>query len=163
MSEVILYMAVSADGFVAGENNETPWSDAEWESYREFVTSCDVCLIGSSTYQAMKRSDEFVEGVKYIVATSDQNLDTGTFEKLTISSADDMPKAEKIGVVGGGDLNGRLMSLDVIDEVILDIEPVILGQGIKLFGEHEVSKELRLISSKKLGESGIQNHYEVLK
>lgn len=47
MSKVILYMAISADGFIAGVNNETPWSDEEWEAYREFVMSCDVCLIGS--------------------------------------------------------------------------------------------------------------------
>lgn len=163
MSKVILYMAVSADGFVAGKKDNVDWvGDDSWQSYLKFVESCDVVIVGARTF-GMMESDEFVEGVKYIIATSNQNLGTGTVEKRTISSASDMPEAERVGILGGGDLNGRLMQLGVIDEVILDIEPVILGQGIKLFGEHEVSRELRLINSKKLGENGIQNHYEVIK
>lgn len=163
MSKVVLYMAVSVDGFIAGANNETPWSDAEWEAYREFIKSCDVCLIGSRTYEVMLSSNEFVEDAIYLVVTQDDNLDTGDFEKVSIRSADDMPKFNKIGVVGGGDLNGCLAELGVIDEIILDVEPVILGQGIPLFGNHKPDLQLKLIGSKRIGESTIQNHYEVLK
>lgn len=163
MNKAILYMAVSADGFIAGTNNETPWSDAEWEAYREFVKSCDVCLIGSQTYKVMEASNEFVEGVKYFVVTHDTNLDTGDHEKLSIQRVADMPQAERIGVVGGGELNGSLAKLGVIDEVFLDVEPVVLGQGKQLFGSHDVTLELKLLATKRIGESTVQNHYEVMK
>lgn len=163
MSKVILYMAVSVDGFIAGTNNETPWSDAEWEAYREFVKSCDVCLIGGRTYEVMTASNEFVEGVKYLVVTQDDNLSTGDFEKISIQSADDMPDANKIGVVGGGELNGSLAELGVINEIILDVEPVTLGQGKLLFGSHKPDLKLKLLSSKQIGESTLQNHYEILR
>lgn len=163
MSKVVLYMAISADGFIAGANNETPWSDAEWEAYREFVKSCDVCLIGSRTYEVMKASDEFVEGVKYLVATSDPNLDTGNFEKLSIQSPDEIPKANKVGVIGGGQLNGSLATMGIIDEIILDVEPVTLGQGIRLFGSHNVNLTLKLLATKQIGESTVQNRYEVVR
>lgn len=162
-NRAVLYMAISADGFIAGPNNETPWSDEEWQAYRQFVKSCDVCLIGSNTYQVMKRSNEFVDGCKYIVATRDAGVDTGSFEKINIQIPQDLPKVKKLGVVGGGELNGLLMRMGVIDEVILDVEPVILGDGIKLFGSHEVKVDLKLMNSKMLNESTIQNHYEVIR
>ena len=163
MSKVVLYMAVSIDGFIAGSNNETPWSDAEWEAYREFVKSCDVCLIGSRTYEVMKASDEFVDDVRYLVVTHNSSIDTGDFEKLSIKSANDMPKANRIGVIGGGELNGSLAALGVIDEIILDVEPVTLGQGKQLFGSRNPKLKLKLLSSKQLGYSTLQNHYEVLR
>jgi dihydrofolate reductase len=97
------------------------------------------------------------------VVTQDDNLSTGNFEKISIQSADDMPKANKIGVVGGGELNGSLAELGVIDEVILDVEPVTLGQGKLLFGSHKPNLKLKLLSSKQIGESTLQNHYEVSK
>lgn len=162
-SQVVLYMAVSADGFIAGVNNETPWSDAEWEAYREFVKSCDVCLIGSRTYEVMKASDEFVDGAKYLVVTHDNSIDTGGFEKISIQSADDMPQVSRVGVIGGGELNGSLVALGVIDEIILDVEPVTIGQGKLLFGSHSPSLNLKLLSSKQIGDSTLQNHYEVLR
>jgi len=41
----ILYMAISADGFITGPNDETPWSDEEWAAFQEFVKSCDAVTI----------------------------------------------------------------------------------------------------------------------
>lgn len=156
-------MAVSVDGFIAGASNETPWSDAEWEAYREFVKSCDVCLIGSRTYEVMKASDEFADGAKYLVVTNDSSMDAGDFEKISIQSVDDMPQVERVGVIGGGELNGSLAALGVIDEIILDVEPVTLGQGKMLFGSHNPDLKLQLIESKQLSDSTLQNHYKVIK
>ena len=156
-------MAISADGFIAGANDETPWSDEEWTAFQEFVKSCDVCLLGRRTYEIMKNGGEFVDGTQYIVVTDDETADTGNYQKISIKSANDLPKAEKIGVIGGGELNGSIVALAVIDEIILDVEPITLGQGKKLFGSYAINLNLKLLSSKQIGENTIQNHYEVLK
>ncbi len=162
MSKVTLYMANSADGFIAGTNDETPWSDEEWTAFQDFVKSCDVCLLGRRTYEIMKNGGEFVDGTKYIVVTSDQTADTGDYEKLAINSLSDLPQVDKIGIIGGGELNGSLAAMGVIDEVILDIEPITLGQGKQLFGSHNVRLKLELLATKQIGQSTIQNHYKVL-
>lgn len=163
MSKVTLYMATSADGFIAGTNDETPWSDEEWAAFQEFVKSCDICLLGRRTYEIMKNGGEFVNGTKYIVVTNDQTADTGDYEKLAIYSPSDLPQAEKIGIIGGGELNGSLAKLGVIDEIILDVEPITLGQGKRLFGGHNVNLKLKLLTTRRIGQSTIQNHYEVLR
>lgn len=154
-------MAISSDGYIAGPNNETPWSDAEWEAFQEFVKSCDCILLGRRTYEIMKKDNEFIDGQKYIVVTSNESFDVGKFQITTITTASDMPKMNRVGVIGGGELNGRLADLGVIDEVILDVEPVKLHDGITLFGDHEPLK-MKLISESTLSNGvTIQKHFEV--
>jgi dihydrofolate reductase len=161
--KVVLYMAVSADGFIAGPNDETPWSDEEWEAFKAFVRSCDGIVLGRRTYEIMSKGDEFVDGPEYFVATHDTAFDTGKFRKITISSKSDLPEVKKLGVIGGGELNGRLAKLGVIDEIILDVEPIILGAGKTLFGNHELDIKLKPVASRRIGASTIQARYEVHK
>ncbi len=163
MTEVILYNAISADGYIAGEHDETPWSDEEWIAFREFVKSCDVCLLGRRTYAIMRDDGEFVEGPTYIVASSDPDADTGGYEKRSIKSADDLPGVERIGLIGGGALNGSLAEMGLVDEIILDVEAIILGGGTRLFGSRNVQLGLELLSSKQVGPKTVQNHYRVKK
>lgn len=158
----VLYMAISRDGLIAGPHDETPWSDEEWEAFQVFVQTCDIILLGKRTYQIMQEHGEFVNGPHYIVATTDQNLNTHGFEKRTIYSATDMPRAGKIGIIGGGELNGRLAELGLINEIILDTEAVDLHAGIPLFGKHKISPKLQLLSSRQLGPQTVQRHYKVL-
>lgn len=160
--KTILYMAVSVDGFIAGPNDETPWSDDEWTAFKEFVGSCDVVLLGRRTYQIMRDGGEFVEGPEYIVVTNDPSFDTGNLRKLSIQAKDDMPEANKVGVIGGGELNGSLARLGLLDEMILDVEPVVLGAGKHLFGSHSVDLVLELLSSRRIGKSTVQNHYKIV-
>lgn len=158
-----LYMAISADGYIAGPDGETPWSDAEWEAFQAFVKTCDVVLLGRKTYEIMQKDGDFVEGPEYIVVTNNPNLDTGTFRKISVKTKDDLPQVQRLGMIGGGDLIGRLAKLGVIDEVILDIEPITLGSGIRLFGDNDVQLKLELTESRRIGEGTVQNHYTVAK
>lgn len=155
-------MAISQDGYIADQHNETPWSDAEWESFKQFVSTCDVVVIGRRTFEIMRANDEFIDGPRYLVATSGKQVDTGTLEKIQIRKKEDLPKVEKLGIIGGGDLNGRLAKLGLIDEIILDIEPIELGNGIRLFGSHDVPLRLTLLNSRLIGKATIQRHYKVL-
>lgn len=159
----ILYMAISQDGYIADLNDNTPWSNDEWEAFNEFVLSCDVILLGKRTFQIMQKNDEFIEGPRYVIATSDKELSADGFSTIIITSPEDMPKAKKLGIIGGGELNGRLAQINVIDEIILDIEPIKLGAGIKLFGKYDIPLKLKLTNSQKIGDNTIQRHYKVIK
>jgi len=158
-----LYMAISADGFIAGSHDETPWSNDSWAAFKDFVNTCDIILLGRHTYEIMTAQDEFVDGPEYIVATRNPQVNTSNLPKIAIDSKQDMPKADKIGVIGGGDFNGNLAKLGLLDEVILDIEPIVLGSGKRLFGSYEGQINLELIGSRRLGIGTVQNHYRIRK
>lgn len=156
----ILYMAVSKDGFIADSNDNTPWSDDEWTAFQEFVKNCDVCVMGRKTYEAMRTDGSFIDGSHYIVASHNPNYDAGGFEVRSIQSLADMPVGNRVGI-GGGELNGSLADLKLVDEVILDEEDIALGTGKKLFADHKEPK-LELINEKRIGSKTIQKHYKVI-
>lgn len=160
--KTVLYMAISADGFIAGPNDETPWSNEEWAAFQEFVKSCDTVLPGRRTYEIMSKQGEFVVGPEYIVVTSNASADTGNFRKVSIKNKSDLPQVDALGVIGGGELNGHLAELNVFDEMILDVEPITFGNGTGLFGSHDVRLNLALLESKRLGSGTLHNRYKVL-
>jgi dihydrofolate reductase len=158
----ILYMAISQDGFIADDRDETPWSDAAFEAFEAFVQTCDAVLLGRRTFEIMQENDEFVEGPEYIVATH-RDVPVDGFGQVVIQAPEDVPEYERLGIIGGGDLNGQLVQMGVIDELILDIEPIALRHGIRLFGTYEVPLQLELLGSRDLGEGTIQRHYRVIR
>lgn len=163
MGKVILYNAISADGYIAGEHDETPWSDEEWTAFQAFIRTCDVCLLGRRTYEIMRADGQFIDGPRYIVVTNNTQFDSGSYEKISIRSANTVPDGTIIGVIGGAELNGSLASMQLIDEVVLDVEPVVLGGGKRLFGNHSVSFALQLLASRPIGSNTVQNHYRVVR
>src|SRR5665213_509580 len=96
---VILYMAISTDGFIAGPEDETPWSDEEWAAFQVFVESCDCVLLGRRAFQVMEQRNDFVEGVEYIVVSDNPDFDAGGFPVITINSKADMPEGERVGII----------------------------------------------------------------
>lgn len=163
VKKIVLYMAISADGFIAGPNDEAEWvSKNSWNSYIAFVKSCDVALVGKKTAKLMSENEFLLDTRYYIVTTSETPVNEN-YSNLAIISKDDLPDVNKVGVIGGGNLNGSLAKIGLFDEIILDIEPLTLGEGIRLFGKYIPKMKLELISSKKLGEGTIQNHYKVIR
>src|SRR3990167_5470332 len=57
--QVILYMATTVNGYIARENDETPWSDAVWDSYYKIAKQFKAIVLGRRTYEIMKEVDEF--------------------------------------------------------------------------------------------------------
>ena len=51
----------------------------------------------------------------------------------------------------------------LIDEIYLDIEPIIFGKGIKLFADNNFEVKLKLLGIRNLTEDILQLHYKVLK
>lgn len=162
-------MATTANGYIAKENNETPWSDEEWQSFSKFVKEIKNIVIGRNTYEIMKKDDEFNKiGNPFTVVVSKEDfaynsnfvIAKSPKEALKILKEKNFAKAL---VAGGGMLNSSFMKENLIDEIYLDIEPIVFGKGIKLFSDNNFDAKLELIENKSLSKNTIQLHYKVLK
>ena len=153
--KVILYMAITANGYIAKEDHETPWSDEEWESFSNIVKKIGNLIIGKKTFEIMEKNNEFEKiGNPFTVVLSED-----VSPEKAISLMEEKGFSEVL-VAGGGITNTSF--IDIIDEMYLDIEPLLLGKGIKLFSEKDFEKKLELIDTKKLSENTIQLHYRVI-
>jgi riboflavin biosynthesis pyrimidine reductase len=66
-------------------------------------------------------------------------------------------------VGGGGKLNSSFMKERLVDEIYLEVTPMIFGKGIKVFEDSNFEAKLELLGVKKLSSNEIQLHYKILK
>jgi dihydrofolate reductase len=167
--KVILYMAISANGMVAKTDDDTSWvSKDEWDSFSLTVRTAGCLIVGHRTYNILTKQPEFAEfkDIKLVVV-SQEDFVTLTPDHLIAHSPKEaleiLKDFKEAVVAGGGALNASFMEENLVDEIFLDIEPIILGQGIPLFRDKDFERNLKLIGNKNISENEIQLHYQVLK
>lgn len=148
MRKLILYIAASIDGYIARENGDLNWleslpnPDNTDYNYYQMLNSVDTTFMGNSTYKWLTSRNIFdpYPGKKnYVFGNSDQpksefvefiKEDPVKFYKKIFNE-----NGKNIWLVGGGKLNSVFLKENLIDEIILSIAPVVIGNGIKLFKE----------------------------
>ncbi len=165
--KVILYMAMTVNGMIARENDDTPWSKAVWREYYKFIKQKRNIIIGRRTYELMKSVNEFEKlnrPVTVVLSGKKTDSEGNIFFATSPESALKIMKQHSIKdvVVGGGSkLNASFLKAGLVDEMYLDVEPWIFGSGIKLFSETNAEAELTLIKVRKLSKNTIRLIYKV--
>ena len=162
-------MAMSANGMIAKTNDNTSWiSETEWNSYSSMVRGAGCLIVGQRTYHILTKQPEFAEfkNVK-LVAVSNNDFPVLSPNHLIAHSPQEalefLKDFETVIVAGGGILNSAFIKESLVDELYLDIEPIILGNGIKLFNGEDFEQNLELIETKQLSPNEIQLHYKIVK
>lgn len=165
-----LYMATTANGYIAREDGSVDWAAEEnWQDYFQTIKKKGNLIIGRNTYEIMP-PEEFIQDCLYIVMTKEKNLSKKT-EKLIFTDFSPQEvlwllenQGYEEAVVGGGSkIDSAFLEAGLIDEVILNVEPIILGKGIPLFSQKDFTVDLALIKAKKLTENLLQLQYMVMK
>jgi len=167
--KVILYMAISANGMIAKSNDDTSWiSKEEWVSYSAAIRTAGCLIVGHRTYNILSKQPEFSElkDVKLVVV-SRKDVEVISQDHAVARSPQEALEILKdfatVMVAGGGLLNSSFLKKNLIDEIYLDIEPIILEDGIKLFEKNNVSLNLELLGTKAISKNEIQLYYKVIK
>lgn len=166
--KVILYMAITANGMIANNDDDANWlTKEEAASYCEIVRKTGCLIVGRRTYHILTKQPEFQEfkDAKLVVVSHDEvelvdaRHAVAHSPKEAVALLSDF--AEVI-VAGGGILNASFLAENLVNEMYLDIEPAILGDGIPLFKGQSFERGLKLLGTKMLSENEIQLHYQVL-
>jgi dihydrofolate reductase len=165
-------MTMTVNGYIAKENDDTSFvSDIEWNNFKIMINKVSNMIIGSRTYEIVRSNDELknLDSIKVVVVTNNDSFKVSNPNHLIANSPKEaLSILEKQGfnealVAGGGKLNASFASENLIDEIYLDIEPIVFGRGIKLFAEKDFEAKLKLLETKELSADEIQLHYKVLK
>ena len=169
--KVILYMAQSFDGYIATSDFSTNFvSNREWESFIDAINRAGNLITGRTTYESMVKRQElkFLDEIK-LVAVTTTGVKTSSPNHAVVDSPEKaLGVLKKAGfkealISAGPQLNSSLMRNNLIDEVYIDIEPIILGKGIKLFVDEYLGKKLEVIDEKWISSNEKQLHYKVIK
>jgi dihydrofolate reductase len=147
---VTLHMVSSLDGFIAKKDNSVAWMDSTGvyeagvsiseEEAATFLKTIDCYVLGTRTYEhALELGWPYgdtpavvVTGRKWPVARKSVEFYSGDLKTLVDVKL--APRYRNIWLVGGAMLCQRFLELDLVDEINLTIAPVLLGEGLRLFG-----------------------------
>jgi len=172
--KVVLYMAMSANGIIARETGTEDFlSHTNWETFSDLVGEYGNFIVGQKTYEAVKNWDEeygfddFTQAVR-IVVSDNPSFQVKEGYILATSPQDALEKLKEKGIdtallTGGSTLNNSFANEELLDEIILNVEPVVIGEGIPLFKRGQLELQLKLIETKEISDGIIQLHYQVLK
>jgi len=166
MKKIILYVATSVDGFIARKNGSVDWltqynNSGEDFGYKEFLDSVETVILGNTTYREFKAPYEN----KKCYVFSRKN--TGKENNITYVNTDvkeftdGLSENENIWLVGGADIAKEFLKHNLIDELIITIIPIVLGEGISLFAKGCGEHKLKLLNTKSYDSGVVQLRYQL--
>lgn len=165
-------MATSANGFVARRDGDEDFLLHEnWIQMLEYIKEYGHLIWGRKTYEAVKLwGDDYVKDLKdvpIIVVSKSQKtfFESNVTVCLSPEEAIEIAKNrnyKKALLSGGPSLNTSFVKLNLVDEIIINYNPTILADGIKLFSESDFEMRLSLKKVNKLSSGVIQLHYSVI-
>ncbi len=151
-SRVTLHVVSSLDGFIASKDNSVAWLDAPGSVYEAgvsisaeeaaaFVKTIDCYVLGSRTYaHALELGWPYGDTPTIVVTgrewpSTRESVEFYTGDLKTLVHDKLAPRFHNIWLVGGAILCQRFLELGLVDEIRLTIAPVLLGDGLRLFGD----------------------------
>ena len=170
--KTILYMGISANGYIAKENGNSEFTSKEdLQGFYEHSKSAGNIIMGKNTYLEASKYGYFPFPDALNVVVSNQDIENKWEDKVLITKESPKKILEILStknfkeafLAGGGRLNSSFLKEKLIDEIYLDVEPLIFGKGIKVFADADFGFDLELMEVKKLNKDSVQLHYKVLK
>jgi dihydrofolate reductase len=157
-SKITLHVVSSLDGFIAKKDNSISWMDSSGDVYERGVTdggadvteSIDCYVLGSRTYEHALQLGWPYGDTPTVVIT---NRELPSARKSVEFYSGDLkrlmgeilaPRYGNIWLVGGAVLGQSFLRLGLVDEIRLMIAPVILGDGLRLFGDSGTEQKWHL-------------------
>ena len=159
---------MSLDGFIARKNGSVDFLDTYNESkedygYNKFYASIDTIIMGNTTYKQFGHTKEFEDFYKDKPIFVFSKKPKDKTKNITFVN-DDIKKFTKtlkgnIWMLGGASIFNEFLKNNLIDEFIITVIPVLLGNGIPLFNKNNIEKKLKLKDAKTYESGVVQVHY----
>ena len=169
--KLCLFIAMSLDGFIAKPDGNISFlsmveKEGEDYGYTAFMEGIDTVILGRKTYDKVSSMvPEWEYGNRDVyVLTRTPRPDSGK-KKFYFGDLNELittlksRNGKNIFCDGGAETVSLFLQDELFDELIISIIPVLLGDGIKLFGNNSQEQKLHLVSSKAFEKGLVQLHY----
>ncbi|MET9251947.1 dihydrofolate reductase family protein [Nonomuraea sp. NPDC003709] len=164
MGKVVMYGTVSVDGFIADENDQVgplfDWmssgdvplgetgeakvSQASYDYTRPYWDQIGVTIVGRHVFDLTDGwGGKPPGGIDHVVVVSHRPMPKGWNPEAPFHFVDGvkaaMAKAQELAgartvEVAAGDVGGQVLAAGLVDEVAMDVAPVVFGSGKRYFG-----------------------------
>lgn len=171
--KIVVNLATSADGFISRRDGDIDWLTSRpkpkgFYGLREFAESCDAKILGMATYQkSLALGAKFGGDSRTYVfsanppATAPKGVEFVTESIPKFANRVRAAKGKDLWMMGGGSIIASFLDANAIDQFIITVVPVFIGEGIPLLAPRYRHVPLKLLSTRQYDDGVVQNHYEV--
>lgn len=162
---ITLHVVASLDGYIARKDNTVSWLESNGSVYEAGVSitaeeiavaikSIDCYILGSHTYEHALELGWPYGDTPVVVLTSRNFPQMRPCVKFCSGDLNAFVKEElalhykNVWLVGGATLAQRFLALNLVDEIKLTVAPVLLGGGLRLFGDLPFEKQMTLTNTR---------------
>lgn len=170
---VSVFIGTSVDGFIARPNGDLDWlpeGGGEPHGYEEFVAGVDALVIGRKTFEKVLTFEAWPYGNKRVVVLSSRPVDLnaavgGVVEQMGGPPAEIVSRLAASGAhhlyVDGGITIQEFLRAGLIQRLIITRVPVLIGEGIPLFGTLPRDVRLLHVATRNYPSGLVQSEYNV--
>ncbi len=169
---VSVFVGSSVDGFIARPNGNLdflPPGGGEPHGYNEFIATVDAIVIGRKTFETVLAMEDWPYGGKRVVVLSSRPIDLfgarGVMEQMAGSPAEIVSLLAASGAhhlyVDGGITIQRFLRAGLIQRLVITRVPVLIGDGVPLFGTLPRDIRLSHIATRHYPSGLVQSEYQV--
>jgi dihydrofolate reductase len=168
-----VFCGVSLDGFLARRDDTVDFlhtGEQVPHGFEEFYGSVDVVVIGRKTYDFVVKFGQWLYGKKPVVVLSGRPLDFswikgGVVEQMAGEPVDIVTRLKarsfEHAYIDGGVTIQRFLAAGLIDRLVITRVPVLIGEGISLFGRVPHDINLRHVATRSYQGGLVQTEYEI--
>ena len=172
-----VFIATSLDGFVARKDHDLDWlmrqdTTGEDHGYEAFMAGVDGLIMGSNSFRKVLSFEPWPYE-KPVVVMSQRLTPAEVPEALgdRVRLSREQPAALMASLaqegwrrayVDGGQVIQSFLRAGLIEDMILTVVPVLIGEGLRLFGPLDQDQSLKLLASKSFPSGLVRNHYQVV-
>ena len=175
--KVSVFIATSVDGFIARPDGDVSWldevepiEDGEDAGYGEFFGSVDVLVMGRGSFEKVLEFKWPYGTMPVIVLSSSlTEVPEELRDRVRIDASAPQELVDKLSQAGykrmyldGGKVIQSFLREGLVDEMTITVIPVLIGEGLPLFGKIKKDIKLKLLESKSWKNGFAQSKYEVL-
>jgi dihydrofolate reductase len=172
--KISVFVGISVDGFIARPNGDfdfLPEGGGEPHGYDEFIASIDAIVMGRNTFEKVLTLGPWPYGDKRVVVLSSGKVDLGAAKGAVVEQMSGSP-AEIVSqlaasnahhlYIDGGITIQRFLRAGLIQHLIITRVPVLIGEGIPLFGSLPHDVRLQHVATRQFASGLVQSEYSVV-
>lgn len=168
-----VFCGISVDGFLARPNHALDFletGEQEPHGFEEFYASVDVVVIGRKTFEVVLTFGEWPYGKKAVVVLSSRPIDFSSVKGGNVQQMSGEPatiarelkaRGFKHAYIDGGVTIQRFLAAGLIDRMVITRVPVLIGEGIPLFGAVPRDIPLKHMATRSFKGGLVQSEYEI--
>ncbi|MGE3770787.1 MAG: dihydrofolate reductase family protein [Bdellovibrionales bacterium] len=166
--KIDVYMTLTMNGLIALPDGNVTWSKETWKAYAALTKQYKATIVGHTTYDLLAEDNEFRKiGDPIVIVFGKKKAKLAAkhhYQASTIAQAKTILKKLKISKVihgGGAKALSAFIEDGVVDNVIIDIEPQLYGQGMNFINAKKPwVKHLKLLNVKTIAKKIVRITYK---